>query len=297
MPRRSSFIALWIRCVVCAVVASSLFHAKARAEEQTPTQEQAQEQEEAPSIFSADDSQPTLPEILPYQPEIKEPVFALLVGLVETDSYGMLTRDHLIRDLRRRKLSSHLPYQWVTSVTRESEYPGQTATVTITFDHDMDLPVPYSILGYHPGSFLASDSCVFREWRLGDITLQHPYQEKGKWLYRPLKIEDVHAYGLTSGKISIDFDGWLDNMMGGALDDTYVVGLILFKYNGVWTGMATGYSKDKAGRSGGFNFEKDEIMFPGPDEMKTIGRTLRGKMEEWLLSWPDWYYSSGDGIK
>ncbi|MFN8548087.1 MAG: hypothetical protein U0527_09015 [Candidatus Eisenbacteria bacterium] len=250
-----------------------------------------------PSVVTADQPLPELPEVLPFEPIVKEPVFAMLVGLVDTDSYGTLTREHIVRDLRRRKLSSKLPYQWVRSVTRESEDPGNTATVTVVFDHKMDLPVPYSLLGYHPGSFIASDSCVFREWRLGDITLQHPYQEKGKWLYRPLRIEDVHAYGLATGMISIDFDAWLDRLLGGALDDTDVVGLVLFKYNGVWTGMATGYSKGKSGRSGAFNFEKDEIMFPGPDEMKTIGRTLRGKMEEWLLTWPDWYIREGDNLR
>jgi len=249
------------------------------------------------SVVSADPPLPELPEVLPFEPIVKEPVFAMLVGLVDTDSYGTLTREHIVRDLRRRKLTSKLPYQWVRSVTRESEDPGNTATVTVVFDHKMDLPVPYSLLGYHPGSFIASDSCVFREWRLGDITLQHPYQEKGKWLYRPIRIENVHAYGLATGGISIDFDAWLDRLLGGALDDTDVVGLVLFKYNGVWTGMATGYSKGKSGRSGAFNFEKDEIMFPGPDEMKTIGRTLRGKMEEWLLTWPDWYIREGDNLR
>lgn len=174
----------------------------------------------------------------------------------------------MARNLERRNLKSKLPYQEVRDrdpragdrrshrngdrvVRRRPQAPGSRA-------QPPRLPTR--------AHYLASQDCVFREWIIGDLTLDHPEKVKGEWTHRPIHLERVHLYGLNRGKISIDFDGWLDTMLGGTLDDTDVVGLILFEYEGVWTGMATGYSKKGSGRSGAFNFEEDEIMFPGPGD-------------------------------
>ncbi len=271
---RSTFLLAWLACASAPAWGQE---APATAQESTPV--------------------PTdvIPEELPFETRVKDPVFSALVGLVSSNSYGTLSREQLARNLERRNLKSKLPYQEVQSVTRARGTDDRSATVTVSFDGDLKLPVPYSLLGYHPGSFLASQDCVFREWIIGDLTLDHPEKVKGEWTHRPIHLKRVHLYGLDRGKISIDFDGWLDTMLGGTLDDTDVVGLILFEYEGVWTGMATGYSKKGSGRSGAFNFEEDEIMFPGPDEMKTIGRTLRKKIESWLPDWPVWSERLGSG--
>lgn len=227
-----------------------------------------------------------LPAVFPAIAEVREPVFSILIGLVSHDCYGTLTRARLEEEISRTGRKSHLPWREVREVVRTSVEPGRTAEVSVIFERDVDLPVPYSLLGYHPGSFTASDTCLFREWILGPVTLRHPYEERGQTRYRDVVLEDVHAFGVGRGKVAIDFDGWLDRLLGGSLDDTEVRGLLLFRWDGRWVGVATGYNKDHSGRSGGFDFAKDEILFPGPDEVKTIGRTMRSRMESWMPHWP-----------
>lgn len=239
----------------------------------------------------ADTGVPTLgslPEELPIQTEVKDPIFSILVGLVMHDLYGTLDGEHLERALERSGKKTDLPYRELVSLTRSPVEARATANVTVVFKRDLDLAIPYHILGYHPGAFEVAETCVFREWILGTMHFRHPYKERGEVKVREIAIEEAHLFGLDEGKVAIDVDAWIDHLLGGAIDDTNVKALMLFKYDGRWIGLATGYATDHSGRTGAFDFAKDEIMFPGPDEMKTVGRTMRGRTEEWLKNWPDW---------
>lgn len=230
---------------------------------------------------------PPLPDRLPFDSTVKDPVFAILVGLVQTELFGTLDREHLAQELEMRKAKSPLPYRELRTLTRLPVMEGSSAEITVDFDHDIDLPIPYSILGYHPGGFKATQTCVFHEWILGTIKFQHAYKEGGVVKTREVTVDDAHLFALSQGTITIDVDAWVDRLLGGALDDTDVKALLVFRYQDKWTGLATGYAvKDHSGRSGAFDFTKDSIMFPGPDEMKTIGRTMRKRSEEWAAFWP-----------
>ena len=95
-----------------------------------------------------------LPDPLPFAPSVKDPVFAILLGLLDTESYGLLSRAHLEREIARRKTATRLPYQKVAQVWRRSR-DERGADVALEFVGPVKVPVPDSILGYRPGDVLA----------------------------------------------------------------------------------------------------------------------------------------------
>jgi hypothetical protein len=142
-----------------------------------------------------------LPVSLPCADGVKDPIFSILVGLVEADIYGTLTQDRLGMQLDRMGKTSHLPYRSVREVTRLPRGDGRpTAEVSVTFDGPLSLPIPYSILGYNPGSFRAAERCVFREWDLGTVTLQHSRKRGDEIEMVQIVLENAHLYGLGTAR-------------------------------------------------------------------------------------------------
>jgi hypothetical protein len=216
------------------------------------------------------DAPPPLPEELPAQAGVKDGVFAVLLGLIETDSHGALTREHLERDLARRGATSRLPYRKLRELRRTPGESGGTALVDAVFAGPLEMGVPYTILGFHPGSLKAEEVCSFLEWRLGSLEVPSP---RG-----PVSIQDVSAFTFRSGSIRLDFDAWLDWVMGHALDDTRVTGIAIYRHRGRWIGTALGWNDKGEPRSGSFDFQQDKVLIPPPDELKAATRYLRARL-------------------
>ena len=221
-----------------------------------------------------------LPSELPSAVDVKDPIFALLIGLVDGNLHGTLDQRHIQDELNRRHVKSKLPYEHVLDVTRlPSERNPRLNEVRVRFDGALKLPIPYSILGYNPGSLRATEECRFLEWKLGDVQIGYQKKEGDEYIDIPIQLRDVYLYGVTEGKLDLDIDGWVDRLMGGSLDDTAIVALMLCRFEGVWHGWAMGYNKDKHGRSGALDFRKDQIVFPSPDGFKAVGRKMRARAE------------------
>jgi hypothetical protein len=180
---------------------------------------------------------------------------------------------------------SKLPYRTVEEVTRLPVQPGYSARVTVSFREPLDLPVPYSILGYHPGSFTASTVCNFREWEFPALQFVETSGTGKGARTRTIDLTEVHLFALETGVIWIDIDAVVDKLLGGAIDDTRVTVLALCKHEGEWIGVATGYGRDGHGRSGILSLREDKILFPTPDVLKPLGRRLRGKAEALSEIW------------
>jgi hypothetical protein len=219
-----------------------------------------------PAPVHADDL-PPLPEALPVQPLVKDGGFAVLLGLVESDSYGSLTPDHLSRELARQGTHSRLPWRKLRELRRLPDEPGHSARVEVLFDGPLVMSIPYTILGYHPGSIRAAAECILKEWRLGSVEIALPSGT--------LSLDDVRAFTFRAGRIRMDFDAWLDWLMGSALDDTDVTGIALFRYRGHWIGLALGVNDKGEPRSGSFDFQDDKVLLPPPTELRAAARQLR----------------------
>jgi hypothetical protein len=199
---------------------------------------------------------------------------------VDEDLHGTLDQRRIQDELNRRHVKSKLPYQRVLDVTRLPVSSDRSVNeIHVRFDGPLKLPIPYSILGYNPGSLRATEECRFLEWKLGDIEIAYQKKEGDEYVDVPIPLQDVFLYGVIQGKLDLDIDGWVDRLMGGSLDDTGVVALMLCRYEGVWHGWAMGYNNDKKGRSGALDFREDAVVFPSPDGFKAVGRKMRARAE------------------
>jgi hypothetical protein len=211
---------------------------------------------------------PVSPDSILSAQDVRDPVFAFLIGLVDTDVYGTIDAGVLEDVVERSRGKSRLPYRTLQSLTRE---PEPHRHVTVGFEKRLKIPIPYEILSYNPGSLRASREVVLREYPLGAFEFEVEGVTE--------RISDVHLFGVLQGAVLVDVDGWLDRIVGGKLDDTRVTGLALFRYNGERFGLAMGYNEDWKGRSGLLSLREDKIRFPSPPVMKTAAWKLRQVLE------------------
>jgi hypothetical protein len=218
---------------------------------------------ETPPETSLPGSEIVLPE-----EEVKDRFFAYLIGLAEADAYGKLSTEDIGSALGDFGGKTRVPFELVTEIERRRGERGKPGVVRISFLEELKTPVPYSILGYHPGSVRADTAVTFHEWYL---------PEKSIWVGEGSRITltRIHVYGTADGWAVVDIDAWIDKLLGGRLDDTWLVVLALFRYDEAWHGIAAGYGPGGEGRSGVFNFKTNNILFPTPDELRTLGPYFR----------------------
>jgi hypothetical protein len=208
----------------------------------------------------------------PLAADVRDPVFATLLGLLNENRYGCVSAQALGQEVRRTGRRTLLPYQRLKRLVRRPAPGGGNALVTIEFEDRLRVPVPYRILFfYRPGHVWSEALLEATEWRLGAI------EPSGGG--SPAAVADVCLFALTSGRAGVDIDGWLDRLLGGRLDDMSVDGFATFTYNqGTW-GLALGKSPSGARRSGLFDFTGDRIAYPAPPALKSVVRALRTRLE------------------
>ena len=115
---------------------------------------------------------------------------------------------------------------------------------------------------------MTSATVRFYEWEIPYKILRWNRQE-------PLDLSQIYVFGIYEGWAVVDVDAWLDALLGGLLDDTRIVTLVLFKYEGEWHGLAAGFGPAGEGRSGIFNFNENRILFPTPAHLRVLGPYFR----------------------
>ncbi len=210
---------------------------------------------------------------------IRDPVFEQLIRFNLSLPAGHFSGAELIRRVEASGRTSPIPYRGVIWQRRTPLADSTGTAVETTFDRPIDLPVPYEILGYHPGSFRTTGRFVFREERLGNLVLADDRDRPATPM--PLvAITDVHLFVLTEGTLDIDIDGWLDKLAGGNLDDTTIRALAVFQRDGHWYGLALGLNPDGKGRSGVFDFANEKVLYPTPEDFKIVARYLRRQLRQ-----------------
>ena len=217
-----------------------------------------------------------LPETLSLTPGVRDPVFSLLIGLVEDEGYGQLTQERLYKEIDRVGRPTHLPVEHLEVIHRFPHPGPPIAKVRLVSFEGIDVPVPYRILVYHPGRLWATRLVEFEEWYLGTLSLELPEDEETSG---PVVLEDVRLWGLRRGRLELDVDGWVDALLGPRLDDTRIVGFAMFRHEGRVIGIAMGYNKEGKGRSGSFSFLTDKVNFPNPPPFRTAAVYLRARLE------------------
>jgi hypothetical protein len=200
--------------------------------------------------------------------DVKDRFYSYLIGLIQADTCGVLLASDLERVLNDYRGKTSIPFETIKDIRRECTGGDAAREVSVAFKQGLEAPVPYSILGYHPGSVTASPTVRFLEYDIPAKSLRWSRNES-------IELTEIYIFAICEGWAVVDIDAWLDKILGGLLDDTRLVVMALFKYKGAWHGLAAGYDPAGEGRSGIFNFNENKILFPTPRELQMLGPYFR----------------------
>lgn len=217
-------------------------------------------------------------------PEIHEPFFEFLIRMADEDSVGLWSGDQLRAHAAASGRASSFPLDEVVSLARAhpgvaphvlsaGKYPGATvrAVWTLTLNGNQDHPMPYSILGYHPGSLRIGGVMVLSE--LGPMDLDINYEMDDEPFSE--KMTEVRIFPLEQGYVVLDADGFLDALLGAGLDDAWTLGFVIGREEGKLFGL--GVSLGRKGRRifGEFDFSSDKVLAHGRPPMAALSRASR----------------------
>jgi len=213
--------------------------------------------------------------------QIKEPVFALVFALVEADSLGTWTRAEVESFAESWGRTSDFPLDHLVAIRREVAAPqhqverrGYVCNRTITIEMDstrLDMPMPYSILGYHPGALSFGSPLVLREWRLGEVELQVRGDDGS---YRQT-VTGLTIFQVVSGWAILDVDGWLDKLLGRNLDDASTLAFSTCRADGRIMGVGTNVGRTGRSIYGELDFRRGTVINHGRPLARAVSAAAR----------------------
>ena len=213
---------------------------------------------------------------------VTDPLFALMLGVVDADLYGLIAQSEL-DSIVQANGGTKLPHEVFTRIRRRPLNDGATSYVEFQLSEAVDRPIPYSLLGYNPGSIRASQRIDFLHFEIGErsylVELDDAEQE--------IQIEDAELYVVAEGFMEMDFDGWLDRLLGSKLDDMQVKAFLTFRWQDQRFSLGMGLNNKGRGKTGAFDFVKDETLFPAPKELLVVGREMREEGLRRLAEWQE----------
>ena len=216
-------------------------------------------------------------------PTVSEPLFGFLLKVANGDSLGTWTGQDISDFAEERGRRSKFPLDQIISVSRrrpleqeQVRWPAGrlTAMWELKLIENLDRPMPYSILGYHPGSLRVSGTLVMSELFLGDRT----FLLKGKADPAPRRLNGIRALRLDVGSVVLDADAIPDALLGGNLDDAWSLGFGLARDGDRQVGLAVSIRRDGGAIFGEFDFANDKIMKSG----SPLGSQLSRFCREWF---------------
>lgn len=211
---------------------------------------------------------------------VTDPLFALMLGVIDHDFYGLVAQSEL-DSIVQANGGTKLPHEVFTRIRRRPVGDGADSYVEFQLSESVDRPIPYSLLGYNPGSIRASQRIDFLHFAIGErsylVELDDTQQE--------ITIEDAQLFVVADGFMEMDFDGWLDRLLGSKLDDMQVKAFLTFRWQGQRYSLGMGLNNKGRGKTGAFDFVADETLFPAPKELLVVGREMR---EEGLRRLAEW---------
>lgn len=227
-----------------------------------------------------------------------EPFFGFLLNIMDADTTGTWTGAQIARFGIENGHPSRLPVERVVEIRRRRPHPVERqrwpeakllAMWEFTLDEDIKHSMPYSILGYHPGSFSVARRLVLSELGLGTVTFDTDQEDfpQGR------TVSDIRALRLDSGWVVLDADYLPDKLLGGALDDAWTQGFVAGWEGDQRIGITVAVKRDGGTIFGQFDFVEDKIMRSGSPLGSALSRFCRG----WFMqpgssplsiwSWPD----------
>jgi hypothetical protein len=196
--------------------------------------------------------------------EVKDTFFGYILGVIRSGAELEMNNRELRDILVEFKSHADLPFDLISLVTQREDPATARRRIGLVFQRDVVIPIPFSILFYHPGSIVSSRDISFdvRRSLWADPDASSPPA-------------DVFDLALTEGTILVDIDDWLEALFSSNLEDTWIQHIVFFRWHGAWVGMleGTGRYTGKVKRAY-FDFTANAILFPPPESLKNAGKTF-----------------------
>jgi hypothetical protein len=196
--------------------------------------------------------------------EVKDTFFAYFLGIIQNGVDIEIDNEEMRAILVEFKSTIAVPFDLISRVTQHADPDTGERSVALVFQHDVVIPIPFSILFYHPGRITSTRLLSF------DV-------RRSSWSDPGSSAEPGEALDLVlaQGSLLVEIDGWLKALFSAYLEDTLIQHIVFFRWHGDWTGMleGTGQSTARAMRAY-FDFRKNSIIFPVPDPLNRAGRFL-----------------------
>jgi hypothetical protein len=196
--------------------------------------------------------------------QVRDTFFAYVLGIISAGIEVDVGGEEMRAILTEFTSSLSLPFDLIKRVTQHTDEETGVRTIGLDFQGDVSIPIPFSILFYHPGSIMADRSLLFRVDR---SVLTDP---AGKEAPGP-----AFDLVITGGGVLVDIDDWLEVLFSASLEDTWIRHIVFFTWQGEWIGLlqGTGSSTGRVLRAY-FNFTRNRIVFPVPSALDRQGKVL-----------------------
>lgn len=185
--------------------------------------------------------------------EVKDTFFAYVLGIIRAGVEVNIDNAAMRGILTEFKSTLNVPFDLITSVTQHTD-EARTRRIGIDFRRPVTIPIPFSLLFYHPGSIVAEQTVSFT------VT-----DDPGA----------VYVLSVEQGSILVDVDDWLEVLFRAYIEDTWIQHLVFFTWHGDWIGLLEGSGR-RTGRQirAYFDFTKNRIIFPTPADLDKTGKSF-----------------------
>ncbi len=197
--------------------------------------------------------------------EVKDSFFAYVIGVIGSGAEVELSNSDLRGILTEFTSTLALPFDLISSVSRRREPGAALPYFEISFSGPASIPIPFSFLGYHPGSINTSQDIVFTETRPvsglpGDTS----------------DVDIVYVMRLSRGAVYVNVDDWLEWLIPSLVQDMEVESICIFRASAGWYGLLSG----TGGNTGDpivqfFDFTRNSIVYPISRQFRELGERIR----------------------
>jgi hypothetical protein len=203
-------------------------------------------------------------EISLLQNQVKDALFAHLLEIISTGMDVGLDREQMNATFKEFNSTMRLPFDTIDRLTQTTDEDTGMTTIRIDFTHEVSIPIPFTLLFYHPGRILSSQHLV---WETSRYWFFVPENGGG-----PVQAIDL---AIRKGSVQVKLDEWLKVFFSAHFEDTRINHIIIFRWKGHVVGLLSGVGQ-RTGRvlRAYFDFAKNGIIFPAPADLNRAGKIL-----------------------
>jgi hypothetical protein len=194
--------------------------------------------------------------------QVKDTFFGYFLGILFSGMELEMDNGQMREVLSEFKTSFNLPFDLITRVWQTRDPVTGAQRVGLEFRQAQSIPVPFSLLFYHPGSIVVERAL---SWQVSRSSSEDPGP--------PPRMSPVYDLALVQGSLLADIDGWLETLFSSFLEDTWIRHVFIFTWRGDWMAYLQGTGR-RTGRTLGayFNFTHNRIVFPVPADLDRAAR-------------------------